>query len=52
MAERQVVARGPTMWVGEEGQGADRGPRPIVIDGSNVAMAHGNNKAFSSKGRR
>jgi hypothetical protein len=47
--ERQLVAQGPTMFGGEAATGST-GLRPIVIDGSNVAMAHGNNMIFSSKG--
>ena len=47
---RQMVAQTPTIYVGEQCRGEQTGLRPIVIDGSNVAMAHGNNKAFSATG--
>ena len=43
------------MVLGEENRaqhGGGVGPRPIIIDGSNVAMAHGCGEVFSSKGRR
>jgi len=43
------VSKAPTISEGKEGE-PRTGLRPIVIDGSNVAMAHGKNKVFSSKG--
>jgi len=47
---KNVISKGPTMLVG----GADfqqiEGLRPIVIDGSNVAMSHGLHSVFSAKG--
>jgi len=43
------VAKVPTISEGRE-SGPRTGLRPIVIDGSNVAMAHGKNKVFSAKG--
>ena len=46
-----VVASGPTM-LSEAGERSSLagGLRPIVIDGSNVAMNHGERKVFSVKG--
>jgi len=41
---------GPTMFVPEGGETVQSGLRPIVIDGSNVAMAHGRHVTFSPKG--
>ena len=46
----KVVSQGPTMYMGEQANIAAGGLRPIVIDGSNVAMSHGMNTLFSSKG--
>ena len=43
------VSKAPTISEGKEGD-PRVGLRPIVIDGSNVAMAHGKNKVFSAKG--
>jgi len=40
----------PTMLVGKEQNRAEGGLRPIVIDGSNIAMSHGMDSSFSSKG--
>ena len=39
-----------TMFVGGEAREERQGLRPIVIDGSNVAMSHGGNKFFSARG--
>ncbi|XP_051853881.1 probable ribonuclease ZC3H12D [Antechinus flavipes] len=36
----------------DEGEDADNHLRPIVIDGSNVAMSHGNKEIFSCRGIR
>jgi len=46
----KVVSQGPTMYVGEQDNTVSGGLRPIVIDGSNVAMSHGMNTVFSSRG--
>ena len=43
------VSKAPTISEGKEGE-PRTGLRPIVIDGSNVAMLHGLNKFFSAKG--
>ena len=43
------VSKAPTISEGREAE-PRTGLRPIVIDGSNVAMAHGKNKVFSAKG--
>ena len=40
----------PVFNFGQEVRFTARAKRPIVIDGSNVAMSHGNNKVFSVKG--
>ena len=47
-----VVASGPTVFVGDkEKTSSSKGSlRPIVIDGSNVAMSHGVNNIFSVRG--
>jgi len=46
-----IVASGPTMLSSAgAGTSAAGGLRPIVIDGSNVAMNHGQRKVFSVKG--
>ena len=44
------VSQAPTISKGREAK-LRTGLRPIVIDGSNVAMAHGKHKMFSAKGR-
>jgi len=41
---------GPTMFVPESAETDKKGLRPIVIDGSNVAMAHGKHTDFSVRG--
>jgi len=41
---------GPTMFVGQQQDKVEGGLRPIVIDGSNVAMSHGLGNLFSSRG--
>jgi len=41
---------GPTMLVGQQQDKVEGGLRPIVIDGSNVAMSHGLGNNFSSRG--
>ena len=43
------VSQAPTISEGRKAE-PRTGLRPIVIDGSNVAMAHGKNKEFSAKG--
>ena len=43
------VSKAPTISEANEAE-LRTGLRPIVIDGSNVAMAHGMNKVFSAKG--
>ena len=45
----KVVSQGPPMYVEEQDNTASGGLKPIVIDGSNVAMSHGMNIVFSSK---
>ena len=47
-----VVASGPTVFSGDKDKGSiTRGSlRPIVIDGSNVAMSHGAQNVFSVRG--
>jgi len=47
-----VVASGPTVFTGDKDKDKNvRGSlRPIVIDGSNVAMSHGANNVFSVRG--
>jgi len=42
--------RGPTMFVGQQQVQVEGDLRPIVIDGSNVAMSHGMDSVFSVKG--
>merc|ERR1719431_1678567 len=42
--------RGPTMFVGQQELQVKGDLRPIVIDGSNVAMSHGMDSVFSVKG--
>uniref|UniRef100_A0A8C8SK22 Zinc finger CCCH-type containing 12D n=1 Tax=Pelusios castaneus TaxID=367368 RepID=A0A8C8SK22_9SAUR len=37
-------------WPGEEAGDSSSHLRPIVIDGSNVAMSHGNKEVFSCRG--
>ena len=52
-ASRTTVATGPTIMVIRNKKRKERkkgSPRPIVIDGCNVAMAHGNDKTFSVRG--
>ena len=52
-ASRTTVATGPTIMVIRDKKRKERkkgSPRPIVIDGCNVAMAHGNDKTFSVRG--
>ena len=46
----KVVSEGPTMYVGQQENIVEGELRPIVIDGSNVAMSHGLHTAFSSRG--
>ena len=41
---------GPTMFVGQKQDRGEGELRPIVIDGSNVAMSHGLDNIFSSRG--
>jgi len=41
---------GPTMFVGQQHDKVEGELRPIVIDGSNVAMSHGLDNIFSSRG--
>ena len=43
------VSKTPTISEAREAE-PSTGLRPIIIDGSNVAMAHGKNKVFSAKG--
>jgi len=43
------VSKTPTISEVKEAE-PSTGLRPIIIDGSNVAMAHGKNKVFSAKG--
>jgi len=45
---REVPASGPTIY--SDDQEVRKGLRPIVIDGSNIAFAHGRSKKFSVKG--
>ena len=47
---RQGGFQSLTMYSSEQIRFLPGSLRPIVIDGSNVAMAHGQNKVFSSKG--
>nr|XP_009684122.1 PREDICTED: probable ribonuclease ZC3H12D [Struthio camelus australis] len=57
-APLKLVARGsgsiPDVppWLGEDGSDSSGHLRPIVIDGSNVAMSHGNKEVFSCWGIR
>ncbi|KAL6096336.1 zc3h12d [Pungitius sinensis] len=50
----KLVSRGCSPALGAPRPGPDREPvadfRPVVIDGSNVAMSHGNKKVFSCQG--
>ncbi|XP_040454605.1 probable ribonuclease ZC3H12D [Falco naumanni] len=52
----KLVARGScsttpaSKWLGEDGSDSSSYLRPIVIDGSNVAMSHGNKEVFSCWG--
>ncbi|KFU91386.1 putative ribonuclease ZC3H12D, partial [Chaetura pelagica] len=52
----QLVARGScsttpgSKWLGEDDSDSSDHFRPIVIDGSNVAMSHGNKEVFSCWG--
>ena len=46
----KVVSEGPTMYVGQQENIVEGELRPIVMDGSNVAMSHGLHTAFSSRG--
>lgn len=46
----KIVNVGPTMFVPEGGETVKSGLRPIVMDGSNVAMLHGRHANFSAKG--
>ncbi|XP_010205079.2 probable ribonuclease ZC3H12D [Colius striatus] len=52
----KLVARGscstaaPLSWLGEDESDSSDYLRPIVIDGSNVAMSHGNKEVFSCWG--
>ncbi|NXA39205.1 ZC12D ribonuclease, partial [Eudromia elegans] len=54
----RLVARGVggipglSPWLHEEGHDSSSHLRPIVIDGSNVAMSHGNREVFSCWGIR
>jgi len=47
---KMVQNVGPTMFVPEGGETEKSGLRPIVIDGSNVAMGHGRHQTFSARG--
>jgi len=52
-ASRNVISSGPTIFSSASSSNSSKvsgSLRPIVIDGSNVAMSHGNNKVFSVKG--
>uniref|UniRef100_A0A8C5X4K5 Zinc finger CCCH-type containing 12D n=1 Tax=Malurus cyaneus samueli TaxID=2593467 RepID=A0A8C5X4K5_9PASS len=52
----KLIARGSCSatpglkWLGEDESDASNSLRPIVIDGSNVAMSHGNKEVFSCWG--
>ncbi|OWK63153.1 putative ribonuclease ZC3H12D [Lonchura striata] len=55
-SQLKLVARGSCSttpglkWLGEEESDSSDSLRPIVIDGSNVAMSHGNKEVFSCWG--
>ncbi|KAM7061427.1 putative ribonuclease ZC3H12D isoform 1-T1 [Acridotheres tristis] len=55
-SQLKLVARGSCSttpglkWLGEDGSDSSDSLRPIVIDGSNVAMSHGNKEVFSCWG--
>ncbi|NXI88929.1 ZC12D ribonuclease, partial [Rhipidura dahli] len=55
-SQLKLVARGSCSttpglkWLGEDESDASSSLRPIVIDGSNVAMSHGNKEVFSCWG--
>uniref|UniRef100_A0A8D2P0A3 Zinc finger CCCH-type containing 12D n=1 Tax=Zosterops lateralis melanops TaxID=1220523 RepID=A0A8D2P0A3_ZOSLA len=55
-SQPKLVARGSCStslglkWLGEDGSDSSDSLRPIVIDGSNVAMSHGNKEVFSCWG--
>ncbi|KAM4903241.1 putative ribonuclease ZC3H12D [Sylvia borin] len=55
-SQLKLVARGSCSttpglkWLGEDGSDSCDSLRPIVIDGSNVAMSHGNKEVFSCWG--
>jgi len=49
-SSRNVISAGPTIYSSSGSKNTSGTLRPIVIDGSNVAMSHGKNKVFSVKG--